>query len=106
MEKKFRTERPEEYRAMRRKKYLPATAKKARLKRIAWLKAGTVTKQDLQNIYSLYGGKCAYCGIDVKPRYTTTDPRGFDHVKSRTQGGKHEKGNIVVCCRKCNEIKG
>ncbi len=104
-DKKFRSERPEEYRAKRRRYYLPTTAKKARLRRIEWLRQGTVTRQDLQDVYRLYRGCCVYCGVSVKPRYTPTDPRGFDHVKSRITGGKHEKANVVVCCRKCNELK-
>lgn len=104
-DKKFRQTRPEEYRAKRRRYYLPATAKLARLRRIEWLKSGAVTNEDLRYIYRLYDGKCVYCGVMVKPRYSTTDPRGFDHVKSRNQGGKHEAENIVVCCRTCNELK-
>ena len=104
-DKRFRLERPDKYRAKRRRYYLPKTARKAYEKRAAWLKQGTVTKCDLQEIYKLHNGLCVYCGSAVTPRYTPTDPRGFDHVKSRFSGGKHEKENIVVCCRKCNELK-
>ena len=102
---KFRRERPDEYRAKRRKRYLPATAKRARARRIAWLKEGTVTAYDLKEIIKLYGCKCIYCGTAIKPRYSPFDPRGFDHVTSREKGGKHEKANIVPCCRRCNEFK-
>lgn len=105
-DKRFRLERPDEYRAKRRRYYLPQTAKRARLRRIEWLKAGTVTRKELQAIYAFHKGCCAYCGKHVpKPRYSPIDPRGFDHVISRALGGKHEKENIVVCCRSCNELK-
>ncbi len=105
-DKKFREERPEEYRAKRRKYYLPQTAKRARQRRVEWLKQGTVTNHDLIEIFELYSKRCVYCGVDVNPRFTPNDPRGFDHVKSRAQGGKHERENIVPCCRRCNELKG
>jgi arylsulfatase A-like enzyme len=104
-DKRFRQERPEEHRERRRKYYLSETAQKAWQRRAQWLKVGTVTKQDLKDIYQIYHGLCAYCHTKVIPRYNATDPRGFDHVKSRAQGGKHERSNIVVCCRKCNELK-
>ena len=105
-DKRFRATRPEEYRAKRRRNYLPATAKKARTRRIVWLKNGTVTSQDLRELAALYNFRCVYCGVKVKPRYTPFDPRGFDHVVSRVKGGKHERSNIVPCCRNCNELKG
>lgn len=104
-DKRYRAERPEAYRAKRRKRYLPATAKRARERRIAWLQAGSVTASDLRDIARLYNFRCVYCGTSVRPRYTPHDPRGFDHVISRANGGKHEKANIVTCCRRCNERK-
>ena len=101
-DKKFRETRPEEYGAKRRKYYLPATAKRNWARRYQWLHSGTVSKTDLQDIFTLYDGKCAYCGVSVKPRFSPKDPRGFDHVTPRSKGGKHERKNIVVCCQRCN----
>ena len=105
-ERKFRDERPDEYNAKRRKYRLPETVKKAWERRIAWLNEGTVTRDDLKEIAALYGFKCVYCGGKINLRYNPKDPRGFDHVKPRSRGGKHERSNIVTCCGRCNALKG
>lgn len=84
---------------------MPARSKRMYERRNAWLRTGDVTREQLQAIWKAYAGKCAYCGIPVMPRYTPCDPRGFDHVVPRIRGGKHTAMNIVVCCRRCNELK-
>jgi 5-methylcytosine-specific restriction endonuclease McrA len=102
---KFRKERPEEYRSKRRKYYLPKTAARVYRIRKEWLLSGDVKKEDLKKIFLNHEGKCAYCGKKVIPRFSPKDPRGFDHVISRSKGGKHTASNIVVCCWKCNMLK-
>ena len=95
--------------AERRRAYRnnPGTKKASNLRRLLWLKAGDVTKKDLQEIHAAANGLCAYCKKRVVlVRFARWDPRGFDHVLSRANGGKHTKNNIVVCCRQCNELKG
>ena len=104
-DKKFRLERREEYNAKRRKYRKPETNYSNRVKRLQWLISGDVTRTQLIEIYER-DKKCVYCGHNVIPRFTVTDPRGFDHVIAKVNGGQHTFDNIVVCCKKCNEKKG
>jgi 5-methylcytosine-specific restriction endonuclease McrA len=84
----------------------PETTKAAWKRRYEWLKLGTVTKEELIRIWERDSGSCQYCNSQVKnPRFRPCDPRGFDHVISRSNGGKHEALNMVVCCQKCNALK-
>lgn len=105
MEKKLRTERPEETAAKKRAKYrrnLPRY--RARYaKRAEWLRVGNVTKEELVSLHESVSGKCFYCGVSVSGRFKPSDPRGFDHVIPRSKGGIHTIANLVVCCRSCNE---
>ena len=106
-EARFRRDRRDEYNRRRRLKRSRARMREAYTRRRLWLVAGDVTAKQLQLLYRKAGGACAYCGRRVeRPRFTPTDPRGFDHVQSRQKGGKHTIGNIVVCCASCNAIKG
>ena len=43
---------------------------------------------------------CVYCGA-VFPSEELT----LDHVEPRVKGGDHSDGNLVTCCRACNELK-
>ncbi len=47
------------------------------------------------------GHRCVYCGA-VHP----ADELTLDHVQPRARGGDHSEGNLVTCCRRCNEAKG
>ena len=44
---------------------------------------------------------CAYCGVKLS-KYTAT----IDHVIPLSRGGTDFKGNLVWCCKKCNQNKG
>ena len=103
---RMKKERHEHYLTRRRKYYLPATGKRNYERRKAWLLAGDVTRAQLQAIYTLWRGLCAYCGKPVKARLCPSWPTGFDHVTPKRQGGKHTATNMVVCCQQCNELKG
>ena len=46
------------------------------------------------------GGICHYCEKKFKSNYLT-----MDHVVPISRGGKSTKGNIVPCCKKCNNKK-
>ena len=106
-DKKFRTERPDEYRAKRRRYYLPKTAARSWARRKQWIASGDVTANQLRIIFKAHDGKCVYCRVPVShPRFNPLDPRGFDHVKPRSKGGRHTASNLVVSCRRCNELKG
>jgi 5-methylcytosine-specific restriction endonuclease McrA len=51
-----------------------------------------------QNI--LAAGRCHYCG-----RPTPKTDLTMDHVVPLTRGGKSTKGNLVACCKECNNRK-
>ena len=44
--------------------------------------------------------KCLYCD-QVFPDEQLT----LDHVEPRVKGGDHSDGNLVTCCKGCNELK-
>lgn len=45
--------------------------------------------------------RCVYCGTRFAAEELT-----IDHVEPRVKGGDGSEGNIVTCCRPCNEAKG
>lgn len=45
-------------------------------------------------------GECYYCGKKFKPSELT-----MDHIVPIVRGGKSTKGNIVPCCKECNNKK-
>ncbi|HEX6558222.1 MAG TPA: HNH endonuclease [Longimicrobiales bacterium] len=44
--------------------------------------------------------RCVYCDA-VFPDADLT----LDHVQPRVKGGDHSDGNLVTCCKACNELK-
>ena len=46
------------------------------------------------------GGICHYCQRKFPPEELT-----MDHVVPLSRGGRSNKGNVVVCCKKCNSEK-
>ena len=45
-------------------------------------------------------GTCHYCGRATHPRELT-----MDHVVPIARGGRTTKGNVVPCCKDCNNRK-
>jgi 5-methylcytosine-specific restriction endonuclease McrA len=45
-------------------------------------------------------GICHYCGGKFTP-----DELTMDHIVPVSRGGKSSRGNIVVCCKDCNNAK-
>jgi len=45
-------------------------------------------------------GGCYYCGIRLPPKELT-----MDHIVPITRGGRSTKGNVVPCCKDCNNKK-
>lgn len=105
MDKKSRTEHPEKEAARKRRKRSknPDRYREKYAERLAWLRTGDVTVEQLAILAGESGSVCRYCGEAVRTRLTPSDPRGFDHVVPRSKGGRHTIGNLVVCCRSCNE---
>ena len=48
----------------------------------------------------LQKGICHYCGRRFPPQELT-----MDHVVPLSRGGRSVKGNIVPCCKECNNNK-
>ncbi len=48
----------------------------------------------------LAAGICHYCGDKFPPEELT-----MDHIVPVVRGGKSNKGNVVVCCKECNNEK-
>lgn len=45
-------------------------------------------------------GICHYCGKKFPPEELT-----FDHIVPVARGGRSTRGNMVVCCKPCNQSK-
>lgn len=45
-------------------------------------------------------GICHYCGKKFPPEELT-----LDHIVPVARGGRSTRGNLVVCCRACNQEK-
>lgn len=45
-------------------------------------------------------GRCHYCQQQFKPAELT-----MDHIVPIIRGGKSIKGNVVTCCKECNNMK-
>ena len=54
-----------------------------------------------QNLFQRDKQTCQYCLKHVQRHEVT-----YDHVIPRSQGGKTEWTNIVICCQPCNSRKG
>ncbi len=45
-------------------------------------------------------GVCGYCGQPTPPRELT-----MDHIVPIARGGQSTRGNVVPCCKECNNAK-
>ncbi len=45
-------------------------------------------------------GVCHYCGQKTPPKELT-----MDHIVPISRGGRSTKGNLVPCCKECNNRK-
>jgi len=45
-------------------------------------------------------GECYYCGRATPPNELT-----MDHIVPVSRGGKSTRGNVVACCKTCNNAK-
>lgn len=45
-------------------------------------------------------GRCHWCGRSFPPAALT-----MDHIVPVSRGGKSVKGNVVPCCKECNNAK-
>ena len=50
-------------------------------------------------VFGMYGGKCAYCGIDLVKGWNV------DHIKPQIFGGTNDLDNLNPSCKDCNNYK-
>lgn len=87
-------------------KYLER-CKRHRDKRNEKIKAGNVTRVELETIRDRDNGRCIYCGELVETNCAPFRVRGFDHLVSLLDDeGEHAVWNLAVCCIECNAEKG
>lgn len=61
---------------------------------------GPATSARRMRILERDGFSCVYC--NAKP---PIDELTLDHVEPRVKGGDQSDGNLVSCCKACNELK-
>jgi 5-methylcytosine-specific restriction endonuclease McrA len=71
----------------------PAVVRLTRYVRIPYRGPVPLTRRA---VFARDGGRCVYCGVPAT---------SIDHVLPRSRGGRHEWGNVVSACRRCNHIK-
>jgi len=96
-----------EYRSTDHGKSVRAAAQTNRVHRLR-ANGGGVSRDELATLMKEQSGLCKYCGCVMATEGDPNSPtyKTIDHVKPVSRGGKHKIGNIVLCCRKCNCIKG
>jgi 5-methylcytosine-specific restriction endonuclease McrA len=60
---------------------------------------GTHDESDIQALFKLQNGRCAYCGKRIKTYHV-------DHILPLSKGGTNEPRNLQLTCGKCNLTKG
>lgn len=51
-------------------------------------------------IHAKFGGRCAYCGVEI-----TLTGMQIDHIQPRSLGGSNQHDNLNPACRACNNFK-
>lgn len=59
-----------------------------------------LTKAERQQVYNMYGGRCAYCGKEIAMK-----DMQVDHLKPLAWGGEDTMENMMPACRLCNHYK-
>lgn len=95
--KERRNERGRQYYRNNRKKALLRWRKREALKRKAY---GSHTLKDIQRLYDLQEGCCAYCGKSFDAGYEV------DHIVPLSRGGSNDAKNLALACQSCNRSKG
>ena len=59
---------------------------------------GALYQTELRSyLFKKHNGRCVYCGSKAEE---------IEHVISKSKGGTDSPYNLVIACRKCNELKG
>ncbi len=60
---------------------------------------GSHTESDISDIFKSQKGKCAYCRVSMRKKYTV------DHIIALAKGGTNDRRNIQLTCMPCNREK-
>lgn len=68
---------------------------------------GTLTRDVIERLFA-ESTQCPYCGVEISDRVKkrSDNRKSLDHVVPLSRGGTHSIHNIVICCWKCNRLKG
>ena len=71
------------------------------LVKIPWRAHMGRVKFSRKNVAARDGWKCQYCGTKIGKGAGT-----IDHIVPKSHGGNTDYLNCVLCCKKCNNVKG
>ena len=64
-------------------------------------------------IWDKTDGRCCYCGeqtiryyIGKKGKYNNPLRATVEHLKTRASGGTDATNNLIICCNRCNGLRG
>lgn len=60
---------------------------------------------DIKSKEEIFCGYCN-CKLNYPSSYPLYDTPSLDHKTPRSRGGKNEFENIIICCLRCNIVKG
>lgn len=73
--------------------------RKARYRTRKLRSGGSHTTKDVEAIYAMQNGKCAYCKTKVGEKYEV------DHIQPLAKGGSNFAANLQILCPTCNRKK-
>ena len=62
--------------------------------------------ESLRRLIREHGGKCHYCGRDVTKKRDGSRLATRDHIVPQSEGGTLRPNNLVLACKRCNNIRG
>lgn len=68
--------------------------------------AGGMTTRAWDDVLTVFGGLCAYCGADDTLTRDHVYPLPCGKTGCKVRHGKDEPGNVVPACNRCNPAKG
>ena len=72
------------------------------------VRTNKISRKGRYEIYERDHCRCTYCGCEVHPGASTSDPAAatLDHLECHSAGGKWDPSNLVTCCAACNRARG
>jgi 5-methylcytosine-specific restriction endonuclease McrA len=91
------------YNTQRRARYRDIPEHREKTKAYVLRRQALHHNADKKHLLELQGGRCAYCGCNLKalPQRMIH----MDHVMPRSRGGPNDPLNYILACSRCNEQK-